>query len=62
LYSFSRLKAALKGQRFSDATDMRNATEKLKSFYKAAFKSVSNSITAAERNMWVHKETILKEM
>jgi len=41
---------------------MKNATEKLKSFHKAAFKNVSNIITVAGRSIWMHKGTILKEM
>ena len=62
-YLFARLKSALKGRRFCDATYIiKNAMEELKRLSKVASRNVSNTFTVSGKRVYLQKGVILKEM
>ena len=62
-YLFPRLRSALKGRRFCDATDnIKNTKEELKRLSQMVSENVSNIFTVADRSVYSHRGTILKEM
>jgi hypothetical protein len=62
-YLFPRLRSALKGRRFYNATDtIKNVTEELKRLSQMVSENVSSAFTVADRSAYLYKGTILKEM
>jgi len=62
VYLFPQLKSALKGQRYCDDPEIKNAPEELKRIPQNGSRNVSNTFTFAGRIVYLHKGTILKEM
>jgi len=57
----ARLKTAVKGRRSWDADIIKNETEEMKRLLPAS-SNISNTLTVAGWRLYMHKETILKEM
>jgi hypothetical protein len=61
-YLFSRLNSTLNVWHFCDATDIKNATEELKSLSKNYFQECFQILyIVAGRSVYLHKRTIFKD-